>query len=161
TPSPAPSVTLLPVVDFGTVALGEAASSQSFKITFPAGEEATLSTDAPWLRVYPRNVKQRGSRVTVTLDTTRLQPGKLQLGGNWFRRWTGWHTCQLVPVERDTHAHVAIELKGGGQQRLTANVTVVPKPWQVRLGWAMTGGVMLLETAAAGGMVLSLAAAIF
>jgi serine/threonine-protein kinase len=147
-------------LDFGMVWVGGDAPEQSGTLTFPAGEEATLSTDVPWLHVYPRSVKQRGSKVTVTLDTTRLRSGKLQLGGNWFRRWAGWHTRRLVLVEQNTRAHVEIKLKGGEQQRVPANVIVVPRPWLVKLGWMMTGGAMLLEASVVGGTLLALAAAI-
>ena len=152
TPPPVPPVTLLPVMDFGTVALGGDAPGQSFKLTLPPGEKATLSTDAPWLHVYPPTVKKRKETLTITLDTLNLKPGRLQLrGGNWLRRWAGWHTRRLIVAEQVTYANVLIELGGGQKQRAPVSVHVVPKPWQVRLGWAITIGAMLLEAAAVVG----------
>ena len=159
TPPPVPALPVftLPVVDFGTVALGGGASGggapgRSFEITLPPGEKATLSTDAPWLHVYPPTVKKRKETLTITLDTLNLKPGRLQLrGGNWLRRWAGWHTRRLIVAEQVTYANVLIELGGGQKQRAPVSVHVVPKPWQVRLGWAITIGAMLLEAAAVVG----------
>jgi serine/threonine protein kinase len=144
-------------VDFGTVSIGGATPDQSLVLTFPTGEKATLDTDAPWLQVHPRSVSKRGSPVTVTLDTTRLEPGRLQLGGNWLKRWAGWHTCRLVPVEQRTQAHVEIVLKGGAKQRVPVSVIAAPQSLQVQIGWAMTIGAMLLEAATAAGILLALA----
>jgi len=168
TPPPAPALPVftLPVVDFGTVALGGGASgdgapSRSFEITLPPGEKAALSTDAPWLHVYPPNVKKRKGTLTITLDTLNLKPGRLQLrGGNWLRRWAGWHTRRLIVAEQVTYANVLIELAGGQKQRAPVSVHVVPKPWQVKLGWMMTGGAMLLEASVVGYTLLGLAVAI-
>jgi len=146
-------------VDFGRVSVGGDVSDRPLVVTFPAGERATLDTDAPWLHVHPRSVSKRGSRVTVTLDTTRLEPGRLQLGGNWLKRWAGWHTCRLVPAEQKVRAHVKIELKSGPKQRVPVSVTVVPQPWQVQIGWVMTVGAMLLEAAVIGGVLWALVVA--
>lgn len=144
------------VVDFGTVLAGGDAPDQSLVLTFPAGEQATLNTDVSWLRVHPQIVSQRGGQVAITLDTTHLKPGRLQLGDNWLKRWAGWHTCRLVPAEQQVRAHVEIELKSRHRQRIPVSVTVVPQPWQVQIGWMMTIGAMLLEVAVVGGVLWAL-----
>ena len=144
------------VVDFGMVLAGGDAPDQSLVLTFPAGEQATLSTDVPCLRVHPQIVSQRGGQVAITLDTTHLEPERLQLRGNWLRCWAGWHTCRLVPAGQQVHAHVEVKLKSGHGQRVPVSVTVVPQPWQVQIGWMMTVGAMLLEVAVIVGALWAL-----
>ncbi len=161
-PSAPGKLTLTPaLLDFGPVLGGGDASDQSLVVAFAAGEEATLSTDVPWLHVHPRSVSKRGSRVTVALDTPRLQAGRVQLRGNWLRRWAGWHTCRLVPAEQSARAHVKVELKSGYEQRVPVSVIVVPQRWQVQAGWAATIGAMLLEAAAVIGALGALVTAVF
>lgn len=134
-------------LDFGAVPAGGGAPAQSLAITLPAGERATLSTDVPWLHVRPQSVSKSGSQVTVTLNTTRLKPGRLQLRGGWLKRWIGWHTRIFVPAKQDVHAHVEMELKDGSRQRVLVSVTVGPQPLLVLIGWMVTIGAMLVEAA--------------
>lgn len=142
--TPAKLASVSTAVDFGNVMVGSDTPPHSLVVPLAPGETAALSTDAPWLHVHPQNVDDNGA-VTLTLETGRLTPGRLQLRGGWPKRWVGWHTRRLVPVEQAVQAHVEIESKSGQLQRVPVSVTVVPRPWQVLVGWAMTIGALLLE----------------
>jgi len=152
-PSPIPGVlTTAPVtVDFSKVMVGDRVADRSVVVNFPAGEQATLDTDTPWLQVHPRSISKSGGQITVTLDTARLKPGRLRLRGGWLKRWVGWHTRFLVPAEQKVHAHIEIESESGHRQRVPISVTVVPQPWRVLIGWIMAIGATLLEMAAVVG----------
>jgi hypothetical protein len=149
-PSPIPgALTAAPMtVDFSKVTVGGKAADRFVVVNFPAGGQATLGTDTPWLQVHPRSISKSGSQITVTLDTAHLKPGRLQLQGGWLKRWIGWHARFLIPAEQEAYAHVEIESKNGHRQRIPINVTVVPQPWRVLVGWIMTIGATLLEMAA-------------
>jgi len=140
------------MVDFGSVMVGGDAPDRSLVVPPSVGEAAVLSTDTSWLRVHPHNV-DGGGTVTVTLETGRLTTGRLQLQGGWLKRWVGWHTRRLVPAEQVVQAHVEIEPKSGQTQRVPVSVIVIPRPWQVQAGWAMTIGALLLEATVAIGVL--------
>lgn len=143
------AVTAAPAtVDFSRVMVGGRASDCSLVVNLPAGEQAAVGADTPWLQVHPQRIGKSSSQVTITLDTTRLKPGRLQLQGGWLKRWAGWHARFLVPAEQEVSAHVEIESKSGHRQRVPVSVTVVPRSGQVQIGWIMTIGAMLLEAAA-------------
>jgi len=146
-------------LDFGPVLVGGDAPDRSAVVTFPAGEQATLSTDVPWLQVRPQKISKVGGQATVTLDTGRLRPGRRQLSGGGLKRWIGWHARHLVPAEQEISAHVEIELNSGKRQRVPISVTVVPQSRQVRLGWIKAIGLMVLEVAV-GAFVLGMLAVI-
>ncbi len=148
-------------VSFGAVMVGGNAPAQSFPVTIAAGEQATLSSDVPWLRVHPQKISQKGNLATVTLDTGRLKPGRLQLSGGGLKHWVGWHTRHLVPAEQEICAHVEIELKSGKRQQIPVSVIVVPQTRQVRLGWIKASGFMLLEAAALASALGILAIIVF
>ena len=154
-PSPIPgALTTAPVaVDFSRVMVSSGAPDHSLVINLPAGEQAVLGTDTPWLQVHPRRISKSGSRVIVTLDTTRLKPGRLQLQGGWLKRWAGWPARFLVPAEQEVNAHVEIESKSGHRQRVPISVTVVPRAWRVQVGWIVAIGAILLEVAIVVGLL--------
>jgi len=135
-------------VNFGEIAVGGSAPARLLTITLPPGEQATFSTDAPWLHINPRQVNKRGEKATITLDTTHLEPGRLQLSGGGIKRWVGLHTRLLVPAEQEISTHVEIALKSGDKQKVPVSVTVVPQKQQVQTGWIVTIGLTLLEAAA-------------
>ncbi len=141
-------------LDFSKVVVGSKVADRCVVISLPAGERATLGADASWLRVHPRQISKNGHRVTVTLDTSRLRLGRLQLRGGWLRRWVGWHTRLLVPTEREMQAHIEIESKRGHNQRVPISVTVAPKPWRVLVGWTMAIVITVLEIAAVAGALV-------
>jgi serine/threonine protein kinase len=141
------------VLDFGHVPVGGAAPNRSLQFTPPAGEKIKLSTDASWLHVQPRSVDKQKGRATVTLDTSRLRPGRLTLQGGPLKRWVGWHTRLLVPNAQEQHGHVTFESKGGPVGDAPVSVTVVPPRWQVYAGWIVTLGAILLEIAIIIGLV--------
>ncbi|HEY73030.1 MAG: hypothetical protein B6I35_00715 [Anaerolineaceae bacterium 4572_32.2] len=132
-------------VNFGEMLVGSGASAQALTFTLPAGEQATLSADVPWLHVHPQKINKQGKKVTITLDTKRLKPGRLQLQGGIIKRWAGLHTRLLVPAEQEISAHVEIALKSGYKQRIPVSVTIAPQVQQVRFRWIVTIGVMLIE----------------
>jgi serine/threonine protein kinase len=132
-------------VDFLKVMVRGKAPDRFLVVSLPAGEQAVLETDTPWLQVHPRSISKSGSRVTVTLDTTRLKPGRLPLRGGWLKRWVGWPARFLVPAEQEVHAHVEIESESGHRQRVPISATVVPQAWRVRVGWIVAMGAILLE----------------
>jgi len=144
------------LVDFGKVWIGTDVPAQSLDVAVPAGETATLSADVPWLRVHPASISADSSRVTVAVDTHRLKPGRLSLTGTWLKKWAGWHTRFLVPVAQEQRADVAIQVKGGQRQCISARVTAAPQPWQFYAGWLGTVLAMLVEA----GAVLALLGAI-
>jgi len=146
-PMPGAPTTAPVTVDFSKVLVSSGAPSRSLVVNLPAGEQAVLNTSAPWLQVHPRSIGKSGSQVTLTLDTTRLKPGRLQLQGGWLKRRAGWPAHFLVPAEQEVHAHVEIESKSGHRQRIPISVTVVPQAWQVRVGWIVAIGAILLEVA--------------
>ena len=156
-PLPGQATAAAPSVDFGPVLVGDSTPSQPLVVTFPAGEKVTLDTDSPWLQVHPRSISKSDdqglSTVTVALETTRLQPGRLQLQGGWLKRWAGWPARLLVPAEQKTHAHVEIESEDGHVEHIPVSVTVVPKKWQVWVGWILTIGAVLLEVLAVIGVL--------
>jgi len=151
-------------LDFSKVVIGGKAADRCVVVSLPAGEQATLGADASWLRVHPRRIRENaaslpsdsGCKITVTLDTSRLRPGRLQLRGGWLRRWVGWHTRLLVPTEREVHAHLEIESKSGHKQRVPISATVAPQPWQVLVGWMIAIGVTVLEIAVVTGALVIL-----
>lgn len=145
-PSPAPPQPIPDSLDLGSVLAGTSRHEKPLTIPLPSGEKATLSTDVPWLDVQPRRISKSGEQVTLTLDTSRLKTGRLELKGGGLKRWASWHTRRLVPAERKVQAH--LEIRNGQKQRVPISLTVVPQPWQVRAGWAMTLGAMLMEAAA-------------
>nr|HID13994.1 zinc-ribbon domain-containing protein [Anaerolineae bacterium] len=148
-------------LDFGPVLVGGDAPDRSAVVTFPAGERATLSTDVPWLHVHPRSVSKSGKRVTLTLDTVRLKPGRLSLGGTWLKRWAGWHTRLLVPVAQEQHGHVEVQLKSGQSRRAPVSLTAVPQRWQVYAGWTGTVLAMLVEAITALLILATIIGALF
>ena len=141
--------------------VGGNAPAQSFPVTIAAGEQATLSSDVPWLRIHPQKISKKGSQATVTLDTGRLRPGRLQLSGGGLKRWVGWHTRYLVPAEQEICTHVKVELKSGKRQQVPVSVTVVPQARQVQLGWLKAVGAMLLEAAVVASTLGILAIIVF
>jgi serine/threonine protein kinase len=149
TPSPAPGpLTTAPLaMDFAQVMISGEAPDRSLVVNLPVDEQAVLDTDTPWLQVHPRSINKSGSQVIVTLDTARLQPGRLQLQGGWLKRWVGWPARFLVPAQQEVQAHVEIESKSGHRQRVPVSVTVVPRTWQVQVGWIVAIGAILLEVA--------------
>jgi serine/threonine protein kinase len=161
-PSTAPPLVtgpLLPtpaLVDFGNVAIGGGAPDQPLKVVVPAGERVTLSTDVPWLQVHPRSISKHSDQVVVTVDTGRLEAGRLALEGGWLKRWAGWHTHLLVPAEQQAHGYIEIESDSGHTRRVPVSVTVVPRRQQVQMGWVVTIGALLLEVAAVVGAVVAL-----
>ncbi len=154
---PAPSAGRLSVtpqaLDFGRVMIGGSAQPRTLQFTFPAGGQVDLSASVPWLQVSPTSLGQSGEQVTVTLKTPLLQAGRLQLGGSSFKRWAGWHTRSLVPVEQKAHGRVKAQLKYGDTLNVPVEVVVVPHPEQVAVGWAVTIAAMLIEAAVALGVL--------
>ncbi|MEA3340376.1 MAG: serine/threonine-protein kinase, partial [Chloroflexota bacterium] len=134
-------------VNFGKILAGSSAPAQSLAFTLPAGEQATLSADLPWLKIHPKKIDKQGKRVTITLDTKNLKPGRLQLRGGIIKRWASLHTRLLVPAERTLGAHVEIALKSGYKQRVPVSVTIAPQVQRVRFRWIVTAGIMLMEAA--------------
>ena len=134
-------------MNFGEVPAGGSARPQSLTITLPPGEQATLNTDAPWLRIHPQRINKQGERATITLDAAHLEPGRLQLGGGGVKRWVGLHTRLLVPAEREISTHVEIALQSGYKQRVPVSATVVPSAQRVQFRWVMTVGLILIEVA--------------
>ena len=134
-------------MNFGEVPAGSSARTQSLTITLPPGEQATLNTAAPWLRIHPQKINQQGERATITLDAAHLEPGRLQLGGGGVKRWVGLHTRLLVPAEREISTHVEIVLQSGYKQRVPVSATVVPPAQRVQLCWVVTVGLILIEVA--------------
>ena len=160
-PSALGNLVLTPaLVDFGEVPVGGEAPDRSLVVTFPAGERAVLSTDVPWLHVHPRSVSKRGSPVTVTLDTIRLKPGRLSLEGTWLKRWAGWHTHILVPVDQEQHGYVEVQLKSGQSRSIPVSVIAVPQQWQVHAGWVGTGLAMLIEAVTALAILVAIIGAL-
>lgn len=143
-------------IDFGTVLVGSDVPARSLSVAIPAGEQATLSTDASWLYIHPRDVGDGNNQAIVTLDTRRLKPGRLSLAGTWLKTWAGWHTRFLVPLAQEQHGHVEMQLKSGPHQYTLVSATAVPQRWQVYAGWIGTGLAMLIEAA----IVLALVVAI-
>ncbi len=135
------------LLDFGKVPVGGRAPAQSLTFALPAGEQATFSADVPWLHVHPAKIKKQSKKVTVTLDASRLKPGRLQLRGGIIKRWAGLHARFLVPAEQEIDAHIEITLKSGYQQRVPVSVTVAPQVQQVRFRWVVAIGIMLIEIA--------------
>ena len=127
--------------------VGGRAPAQSLTFALPAGEQATFSADVPWLHVHPAKIKKQSKKVTVTLDASRLKPGRLQLRGGIIKRWAGLHARFLVPAEQEIDAHIEITLKSGYQQRVPVSVTVAPQVQQVRFRWVVAIGIMLIEIA--------------
>lgn len=132
-------------VNFGEIIVGGSAPAQALTFTLPAGEQATLSTDAPWLYVRPHKIRKQGEQTSITLDAAHLKPGRLQLSGGGVKRWVGLHTRLLVPAEQEISTHVEIALKSGYKQKVPVSVTVVPQKQRVQAGWIMTVGITLLE----------------
>ena len=160
-PSALGNLVLTPAsMDFGEVPVGGDAPDRVLMVTFPAGERAMLSTDVPWLHVHPRSVSKRGSPVTVTLDTIRLKPGRLSLEGTWLKRWAGWHTHILVPVDQEQHCYVEVQLKSGQSRSIPVSVIAVPQQWQVHAGWVGTGLAMLIETVTALAILVAIIGAL-
>ncbi len=150
-------------VDFGPVLVGGDAPDRSLLLTFPTGELVALSTDVLWLHVRPRNVSRSGGRVTITLDTTRLKSGRLQLQGGWLKRGVGWPMRLLVPGEQKIQGHVELQVKGGQVERVPVSVTAVPQSSKVCRRWRMALLVILVEAVAVilvlGAVVVGLLAA--
>lgn len=138
-------------LDFGRVTVGGSAQTCSLKFTFPAGGQVNLSASEPWLHISPTSLNQSGEEATVTLKTALLQTGRLQLGGSSFKRWVGWHTRSLVPVEHKAHGRVKAQLKNGDTLNVPVEVVVVPGPGQVAIGWTITIVAMLIEATIALG----------
>ncbi|MBU0702819.1 MAG: protein kinase [Chloroflexi bacterium] len=134
-------------MNFGEVPAGSSARTQSLTITLPPGEQATLNTAAPWLRIHPQKINKQGEQATITLDAAHLEPGRLQLGGGGVKRWVGLHTRLLVPAEREISTHVEIVLQSGYKQRVPVSATVVPPAQRVQFRWVVTVGLILIEVA--------------
>ena len=145
-------------IDFGTVQVGDSVPARSLVLTFPDDEEITLTCDALWLQIDPKSISKSDGKVTITLDSSRLRAGRLRLQGGWLRRWLGWPARFLVPAERKAHAHLELRPKNGQIQQVPVSVTAVPRPSQVKAGWTMTIGVVLLEVATLIGALGVLAA---
>jgi serine/threonine protein kinase len=157
--APGPLVLSPAVLDFGLVSVGEDFPDRSLTVTFPAGDKANLSTDAPWLQIRPRKVTKRGSQVTIMLDAHHLTPGRLHLDGDWLRRWAGWHTRHVVPAEQSFRAHVQVESESGYKQRMPVSVSIVPQPWRIQAGWITTALAMLAEVIAVLAIIVALVSA--
>lgn len=148
-------------LDFGELSVDGTDSERCLVVTIPPGERAMLAADVPWLRVHPASVAKSGSPVTVTVHTSRLPLGRLQLQGGWLRRWAGWHTRFLVPVPEVQHGRIETVLAKGGQaQGVSVTVTAVPQPWQVYAGWGATVVALVVETLVAVWILMSLLGAV-
>ena len=144
-------------LDFGELSVDGTESERCLVVTIPPGERATLTADVPWLRVHPASVDKSGTPVTVTVHTSRLSLGRLQLQGGWLKRWAGWHTRFLVPIPEVQHGQIeAVLAKGRQGRRVSVSVTAVPQPWQVYAGWGATVVALVVETLVAVGILISL-----
>lgn len=147
-PAKAPAVLSFDLLDFGKVMTGGIAPARAVEIPFPSlGEELTFRTDVPWIHIHPQSIRKSGEKVTITLDTARLKPGRLHLDGDWLRRWVGWHTRILVPAEETIQAQIEVTSSRGQVFSLPVRVTVVPQPEYVFIGWVGTVLAMLVEVA--------------
>jgi hypothetical protein len=103
------------------------------RVDIPAGEEATLSTDVPWLHVRPQDLSKSGD-VTVTVYPRRLELGRRSLKG---LGWLVWPACFLVPVGRRSSGYVKVKSKSD-TMRIPVSVTAAPGRWRVFFGWIAT-----------------------
>lgn len=134
-------------VNFGEIIVGGSAPAQALTFTLPAGEQATFSTDAPWLHIRPHKISKQGEQATITLDAAHLKSGKLQLSGGGVKRWVGLHTRLLVPAEQEMGANVEITLQSGYKQLVPVSATIVPPVQRVQFRWVVTVGLILIEVA--------------
>jgi serine/threonine protein kinase/predicted amidophosphoribosyltransferase len=120
-------------LDFGSVSVGGSVPSRQVRVDIPAGEEATLSTDVPWLHVRPQDLSKSGD-VTVTVYPRRLELGRRSLKG---LGWLVWPACFLVPVGRRSSGYVKVKSKSD-TMRIPVSVTAAPGRWRVFFGWIAT-----------------------
>jgi serine/threonine protein kinase len=115
------------------------------KLTLPPGEAAKLVAEDDWLRVEPSEVDDDGGEAELTVDTSPLETGRLELQGGLLKRWVSWHTARLVPTKREYQSHIHVEHESGLEDTMAVSVVVTPGALQVVFGWFMTLTAMLVE----------------
>ncbi len=135
---------------------GQSQAAITRTLHFEPGDSLRLKSGAPWVTLSSTKVGPKGGDVDLTIKTATLEPAHLELRGNLFKRWIGWHTSQLVPTGQTYQTDVVIRSVTGGEERCPIRVEVQPTVGQQTAGWLGTIVAILVELGAAGGVVASL-----
>jgi serine/threonine protein kinase len=149
-----------PKIIYGEITTSQRGMQLIYTLHFKSGERVKLKSEADWIKLSSNKIGSGGGDVTLTIETSHLEPSRLELKGNVFTRWIGWHTAQLVPIEHTHLADVLTRTTSGKERRCTVAVQIKPTLGQQVIGWLSTIAVIIVELGAAGGVVATLLSAV-
>jgi len=109
------------------------------------GAEAELKSDVPWISVSPERLEKDGGKVSVSIKTSDLALGCVEIQGDFLRQWIGWHTSRLIPAPREYGGAVVIERKDDKIEKYSISLTITPEDYAVIFRWGITLAALLLE----------------
>ena len=142
-------------LSFGRIAAGQRGRALTRCLTVAAGEKTSLVPAAPWIEVQPSQIDTGGGEAIVKVQTGALQTGRLELAGGPLKRWVGWHTARLVPVQKEYRSYIAVRPESGSEELMPISLVVAPSALQVGTGWLATVVAMAVEVGAPLGLVLA------